>query len=170
METFPLILSLLCSLSADYLFLFTPYDLAGVFLFILVQYFHRAQIGIPLRIWLKQGMFFAALLFISLSLLIVKGSLLLAAALSYFCLLCCNFICAWRRSYRQLPLSFCICLSLLLICDFHVGLYNMPRFLPSLPEPLFLYCHGIAYRLIWICYLPSQCIVFWLFLRSLRHA
>lgn len=184
MHPFPLFLSLLFSLSADYLFFCTPYDLAGVLLFIAVQYCHSRLIGVPGVCWLKHGLslalpayvlctlllFSAALTGTASSPITVQSSLLLATALCYFSFLVCNFLSAWKRAYRTLPLPFCICLTLLMLCDLHVGLYNLPRFLQTLPLPILSYCTGAAYTLIWIFYLPSQCIMLVLFLRALQRA
>lgn len=183
MKTLPLFLSLLFSLSADYVFLTTSCDLAGVLLFIAVQYCHRSLIGVPGSIWLRNGLSLSVPLFLLCSLLLApsqssevsamymttQSSLLLAAALCYFSFLLCNFIYAWKHSFHCLPLPFCICLSLLLVCDFHVGLYNLPRFFPNLPDSMLSYCQTAAYRLIWTFYIPSQFIMLCLFFRSLRR-
>lgn len=184
MKTLPLLLSLLFSLSADYIFLATSCDLAGVLLFIAVQYCHRSLIGVPRSTWFRNGLSLALSLFLFCSLFLTssrssgvfsvymttQSSLLLAAALCYFSFLLCNFIYAWKHSFHCLPLPFCICLSLLLVCDFHVGLYNLPRFFPNLPDSVLSYCQNIAYRLIWTFYIPSQFIMLCLFFRSLRRA
>lgn len=169
METLPLFFSLFFSFSADFFFLLTPFDLVGVLLFLLVQCCHRSLIGIPGTLWLRDGFSLAMPLSLIAFLLTSKGSLLLLAALIYFCFLLCNFIYAWQSTFRHLPVLFCVCLTMLLICDLHVGLYNLPRFLPRLPAMLQAYCSSTAYIMIWLFYIPSQFIMLLLFFRSLHR-
>lgn len=163
MKRLPLFLSLLFSICADYFFLFTPYELAGVLLFILVQDCHRRFLGIPLGIFLKNSGRLLLPLILSGFLLVQKGSLLLVAALCYFCFLLYNLCYAWTHVSEGVPPLFCICLTLLLLCDLHVGLMNLPRFLQGLWLPLRFYCERIASGMIWLFYIPSQftrCLLF----------
>lgn len=169
MEPLPLFLSLVFSLCADWFFLATPYEFAGVLLFLLVQDCHRRLLGASQSIWLTDGLSLALPLILAASVLTKKGSLLLVTALLYFCLLLCNFIYAWKHRFRTVPLLFCICLSLLVICDLHVGLYNLPRFLPGLSETFRTYCRNTAFRTIWLFYIPSQFMILYLLVRSLSN-
>ncbi|MCI5899799.1 MAG: hypothetical protein SOT36_09155 [Hominisplanchenecus sp.] len=169
MKPLPMFLSLVFSLTADLVFLHTPFELAGILLFILVQFCYRTLLAIPLLPWLKSGLLLALFLTFTADFCGIKGSLLLAAALFYFFLLLINLFHAWHQTFRSVPLLMALCLTMLLICDFHVGLYNLPRFLHPLPAALQNYCTLTAGHMIWIFYIPGQLIMVFLFLSSLRH-
>ena len=156
MKRLPLFLSLICSIAADCFFLRTPYELCGVLLFILVQDCHRSFLGIPRRVFLKNAGRIALPLILLCFLVTKKGSLLMAAALSYFCFLLYNVFYAWTHVSKNAPPLFGVCLALLLLCGLHVGLMNQPRFLQTLPLSLRFYCENIASPAIWIFYIPSQ--------------
>lgn len=168
MKTLPLLFSLIFSLCADYLFLATPYEFAGVLLFILVQSCHSQLLGIPKLLWLRNGLSLFLPLAAASCALTEKDSPLLLAALFYFCLLFCNFIHAWSGTFKTVPWLFCVCLSMLMVCDLHVGLYNLPRFVPELPGILLFYCRNIAFLIIWIFYIPSQLIILLLLFYSVE--
>lgn len=169
MEPLPIFLSLAFSLTADFVFLNTPWELLGIFLFILVQYFHRSLLHIPPLLFFRHSLILTLFFIFAAFLLKVKSSLLLTAALFYFSLLLENFYHAVNRSFRLLPRIFSVCLSMLLVCDLHVGLYNLPRFIPNLPTALQYYCRQIAQPLIWLFYIPSQLIMVFLLIISLRR-
>lgn len=170
MEPTPIFLALLFSSAADLVFLNTDFELLGILLFLLVQYCYRTLIGIPAVSWLKRGAFFSLLLTFVSILCGIKGSLLLAAALLYFVLLLLNLFHSWGQTYCRTPVLLSVCLTLLLICDFHVGLHNLPRFAPYLPTALSQYCAQTASRMIWGFYIPAQLIMLYLLLCSLRHS
>ena len=166
MTSKPVFFSLLLSFTADILFLKTSFEGLAVVLFIAVQYCHRSLLSVSEKHFASfslTGICGTGFLLTLASFLHIKSSLLLAAAFFYISLFVFNLIYAWIVHVDSTPLLLRLCLAMLFICDIHVGLFNLPRFVTLSDSFLLFYCTHIASRVLWLFYLPGQLILLYLF-------
>lgn len=129
---------------ADYFLIFTDSFLTGVLLFCLVQLCYRLFLGGAWKPFLKCSL-------LALPFLILLGSFseaLLVPSLFYIGCLFGNIRLSRSRKNFRLLFAF----TLMLLCDVHVGIANLPRYLVLQPSFFYLF----ASRIFWIFYLPSQ--------------
>ena len=142
---------------ADFCFLFLNQNLAGVVCFLCVQLFYGRFLNMPVK---SETAAAAAgisglLIFSGLNKIPVDATALVASA--YFALLIYHVYSAFRLRSPVLAYS----LIMLIVCDFHTGLLNLPMYIPvySLTSiwgsllPLWIYFSPI---ILWAFYLPAE--------------
>lgn len=138
------ILALFFTVCADYFLLFTDLYLTGVFLFCIVQYCYSIFLG-------NRSIF----LTLPLLFVFVYTDSIVLMALLYILYLCMNIYGAYRTEMHW----FMSALILMLLCDIHVGLANLPCYLPLHSNTLLhTWCSLSAY-IFWFFYLPSQLMI-----------
>ena len=139
---------LLCALfftvCADYFLIFTDEILTGILLFILVQLCYWFFLG---GTWISLRKRFLLLTLFLLPLVYFSEILILPAVL-YFSCLCANI----RLSQKHKKYSVLSGLTLLFLCDVHLGFANLPLYF-SMPSSAW---YSFAARILWFFYLPSQ--------------
>lgn len=154
-------LGLFFTVCADYFLFFTRGYLPGILLFCMVQLCYRRYAGLsPVRARTSEkisflpagfppiGLLFAAVILTDILFPKANAILIGASSLLYLVLLLENMVLSCRRKDFLLLHA----LTLMLLCDLHLGIYHMPSYLP-LPSFLQL---DVTWRLIWFYYLPSQ--------------
>lgn len=132
---------------ADYYLIFTASAFKGVLLFCLVQICYRLFLGAPWRPFFRNSL-------LSLAILLPLGYAsdpLLIPSLFYIGCLCANI----RLARNQKNFRFLLALTLMLFCDIHVGIANLPGYL-ELPSS---FCYSFAAHVFWLFYLPSQLLI-----------
>lgn len=140
---------------ADYFLIFTDYYPLGILCFCLVQICYCRILYYPLISLLENGMLGCVTLFIAS--LLVNYLFDITAFLAVFYLFCLltNTILAWKKS----SWSFALGLTLLLLCDIHVGLAHLPAYFSLNQDTLFYRWCTAAPVILWFFYLPSQLIL-----------
>lgn len=132
---------------ADYFLIFTDSVWTGILLFCMVQLCYRLFLGgrwLPL---LKGSL----LVFPFLLPLASLSDSILIPTLFYLGCLCANLQLARKQKNFRLLLA----LTLMLFCDLHVGIANLPRYLALSPS---VWC-SFAAHIFWFFYLPSQLLI-----------
>lgn len=147
-----LLLAFVLSAAADYCLVFTFQYATGLILFCLAQCCYCKILRYPLLSLLENGMLGCVLLWMSSFFLSITADLTLMLAFFYlFCLLT-NVTLAWKKS----SWSFAVAITLLLLCDIHVGLYNVPFYFSVSDGTVLSWWCTAANHIIWIFYLPAQ--------------
>ncbi len=155
-------LGLFFTVCADYFLFFTRGYLPGILLFCMVQLCYRRYAGLaPVRArtaskkisFLPAGfspisILFAAVILTDILFPETDAILIGASSLLYLVLLLENIVLSCRRKDFLLLHA----LTLMLLCDLHLGIYHMPSYLPL---PSFLHL-DVTWKLVWFYYLPSQ--------------
>ena len=147
--------SLFFTILADYFLIFTDNYPAGLIFFCLVQFCYCKVLNHSLFPLLENGLFFSFSLWMSS--IIFKFSIDLTALFAGFYIACLvsNLFYAWREGDAW----FASAVTLMLLCDIHVGLANLSSYIPiQSGTPLALWC-GLAPQILWIFYIPAQFMV-----------
>lgn len=149
------ILALFFTVCADYFLLFTDRYLTGVFLFCIVQYCYSVYLGSCYSFTGSRNVFTGnCSVFLPMSLLpvFVYADSIVLLSLLYILYLCMNIYHAYRTEKHW----FMTALILMLLCDIHVGLANLPFYL-TLPSNTLLHTWcSLSAHILWVFYLPSQ--------------
>lgn len=151
-----------------FLVLLVRYELAGVAFFCMVQTVYALYLEARKRrsniVWAVR---FSVVLLIWIGLAIADALDILSLAGGYSMgMLIMNVILAWRRApSRRAGHIFALGLTLFLLCDLCVGLFNASAYLAAFPAAV----GPIASRLIWWFYLPSQILIALSYERSLHE-
>lgn len=139
--------ALFFTVCADYFLIFTDSVHTGVLLFCLVQLCYRIFLGGTWKSLLKSSLF----IFLFLLPLAYLSDVILVSAACYLVLLCTNIhLARIRKNFRLL-----LALTLMFLCDIHVGIANLPEYL-ALPPSVW---YSFSARLFWFFYLPSQFLI-----------
>lgn len=150
-----LLAGLFFTVLADYFLVFTYNFIPGILLFCMVQFCYCRIFGYSLLFLAENGLLGATLVWIASLILHFPLDVTAILAFFYFFCLATNVFLAWLRSGAWLSLG----LTLMLLCDIHVGLSALPAYLSISPgTPLALWCK-IAPIVIWVLYVPSQLIM-----------
>lgn len=155
-------LGLFFTVCADYFLFFTRGYLPGILLFCMVQLcYRRYAVLSPIHAYstvekisflpssfYPTGILFAAVILTDILFPETDTILTGASSLLYLALLLENAVLSCHRKDFLLLHA----LTLMLLCDLHLGIYHMPSYLPL---PSFLHL-DLTWKLIWLYYLPSQ--------------
>lgn len=139
-----LLFALFFTVCADYFLIFTDKILTGILLFVLVQLCYWFFLG-GTWISLQKGLLLLTLFLLPLA---YFSEILIFPAVLYLGCLCANI----RLAQKHKKYSALSGLTLLFLCDVHLGLANLPLYI-SLPSSA---CYSFAARILWFFYLPSQ--------------
>lgn len=147
-----LLLSFLCSIVADYYLIFTALHPIGILFFCLAQCCYSRILKYPIPCLIQNGLLGCVVLWIAGIFLPFQPDITVLLAVFYFFCLITNVAVAWKKSSP----SFAFAITLLLLCDIHVGIFNLPRYF-NIPagSSLETWC-TLAPYLIWTFYLPAQ--------------
>ena len=150
-----LLAGLFFTVLADYFLVFTYNFIPGILLFCIVQFCYCRIFDYSLLFLAENGLLGATPCMDRQSYPAFSFGYHCASGIFYFFCLATNVFLAWQRSGAWLSLG----LTLMLLCDIHVGLSALPAYLSISPgTPLALWCK-IAPIVIWVLYVPSQLIM-----------
>lgn len=132
---------------ADYFLIFTDSIPTGVLLFCLVQLCYHLFLGGTWKPLLKAS-FFASLFLLPLAYL---TDAILVPVFFYIGCLCANISLARNQKNFRLLLA----LTLMLFCDIHVGISNLPVYM-EVPPSIW---YSFSAHIFWFFYLPSQLLI-----------
>ena len=138
-------------LAADYFLCYAIYFTPGVLLFCMVQLCYSYYLKRTIYSFISSGLTgIILLLFSGILFQLPLDSTAFAAAFYITCLISNAYI-AWRTTRDHFTYS----ITSLLLCDIHVGIYNLPAYIPSLSYPLLFYSKHYALYVIWLFYIPG---------------
>lgn len=149
---FYLTAALVFSLCADYFLILTDDFLAGLILFAFAQICYCLLLGRPLKSILLTALAFLAPLSVLIFNQILPSDPLLLFSFFYASLLCGNIGSSLKQKKYWLALG----LFLLLLCDLHVGIFNLPYYFDLSKMPFLAGWADTSTLLIWLFYVPAQ--------------
>lgn len=166
-----LVLGLCMTAAADFAMVICGRDIEGLYCFWAVQLFYFWRLGRGRRqaaLWIGMLCILAACLFLfgqggipgacryETEGLTRETAAEAVLGLGYFFLFTGNLLFAWKRR-REAPL-FAWGLLLFWLCDLHVGILNLGRFV-ELPIWYGQWIQPYSKTALWVCYLPSQVLI-----------
>lgn len=142
--------ALFLTVVSDFFLVIVNWERIGIFVFIFVQICYSIRLRIKRHLFLIYPIIFTALF-------LILNETLIILALFYGFLFLTNYIYAWKNFIHQKFLSInsyliLIGLSLFLLCDISVAMYNMHHLNIDFSDD---FLHFLRYS-IWIFYIPSQ--------------
>lgn len=159
-----IIAGLFFTVVSDYFLLLTDYFAAGMLSFCIVQTIYCIYCSRDMKQYMiKEGIQLCITCVIFLVLLIgfpIEFDLVLIFSVYYFIHLVSNVLYSWIRSkegkYRKL---FAIGMTLFLLCDIHVAIFNAGAYLSFSPMQAYQTIYAVASVVMWFYYLPSQVLI-----------
>ncbi|WP_455715126.1 lysoplasmalogenase family protein [Anaerosporobacter sp.] len=151
---------------SDYFLLFTDYYAAGMLSFSMVQTIYCIYCSKNIKNYiLKEAVQFGIIGGILLAIRIgfpVETDIVIILSIYYFVHLVSNVLCSWLRSKdRKERKIFAIGMTLFLLCDIHVAIFNAGSYLSFATSLLYQTIYEVATVAMWFYYLPSQVLIAW---------
>ncbi|MCR1843457.1 hypothetical protein [Murimonas intestini] len=143
--------ALLFSLCADYFLIFTDFYIAGILLFCLAQLSYFLLLKRRISSALRYAFLFLLPVFIINVFYPLPVDAELLLSLIYVSLLSGNIRSAFKKNSPWMAMG----LILLLLCDLHVGIFNLADYIPALASALSGWIKNSTF-LIWMFYIPAQ--------------
>lgn len=149
---------------SDYFLLLTDYFAAGMLSFSIVQTIYCIYCSKNMKQYLlKEVIQLCMIGFILLGLynsLPIEIDMVLMLSIYYFVHLVSNVLCSWIRSREgQGRKIFAIGMTLFLLCDIHVAIFNVGNYLSFGSSKVFQIMYAVATVAMWFYYLPSQVLI-----------